>query len=93
MSGPRFEDFLNAFGETCRTGGGIARDRLQQCIVEIGLAPNFVVAKGAVEPGGLERLAASQRLEELLGRDVPQVITDQSLAPHLGVALREARGP
>src|SRR4030095_13136091 len=47
----------------------------------------------AVEPGGLERLGAAQRRQDLLARDVPQVITDQSFLPHLLVTLLEARPP
>src|SRR5205809_54211 len=74
--------------------GGIARDRLEQGVVEIGLAVHVVViGEDAVEPGGLERLAVAQRREDLVARDFPQVITDQSLAPHLRVALRNAFPP
>src|SRR5262249_16556210 len=60
----------------------------------MGLAVYVLVAHAdAAEWGGLERLAAAQRREDLVALDVSQVIANQSLAPHLHVALREARRP
>src|SRR5260370_41341382 len=70
--------------ETCRAGGGVARYRLEQCVIEIGLAVYVgVLHADPVEPGGLERFAAAQRREELVGFDSPQ--------PLLAPARRHAR--
>src|SRR5712691_743372 len=94
VSATLFEHVLDGLRETCRAGGGLARDRLEQGVIEIGLAVYvFVLHADPVESGGLERFAAAQGGEELIGFDVPQVIADQLLAPYLRVALCKPRLP
>ncbi len=67
-----FEDALKGLRVSRGAGGRIARHPLEQGIIEIGIATQFFIGQSdMVECGGIERLAAAQRREDVVAQPSP----------------------